>query len=157
MKGVHALIVVLLLAAQFAGAGAGAPAAQDPFLEKRVMALAEELRCLVCQNQSLADSNAELAIDLRNRVREKMTEGLTNQQIVEYMVERYGEFVLYRPPLKATTVILWFAPFLFLVAGLAVLFHRLARRRAVRPVELTTAQRERAAALLGSRDRARNR
>jgi len=77
-------------------------------LEKRVMALAEELRCLVCQNQTLADSNAPLAEDLRNQVREKMRAGKSDREVVDFLVERYGDFVLYRPPLKATTLLLWF-------------------------------------------------
>lgn len=148
-KSVHALIFMLLLAAQSAWAAEAAPAAQDPLIEKRVTALAEELRCLVCQNQSLADSNADLAVDLKNQVREKMKQGLTNQQIADYMVERYGDFVLYRPPVKATTLVLWLGPFFLLAAGLGVLFYRLTRRGAGAPIELTDSERERAAALLG--------
>jgi len=92
-------------------------AAEDPVLEKRVMALSEELRCLVCQNQSLADSHADLAVDLRNQVRELMREGKTDDQIREFMVARYGDFVLYKPPVKPTTVVLWVGPFVLLLGG----------------------------------------
>src|SRR5256885_2357398 len=144
------LLALLLLALATAAAPAkeAAPAAQDPVLEKRVMALAEELRCLVCQNQTLADSNAPLAEDLRSQIRERMREGNSDAQVVEYLVARYGDFVLYRPPLKATTVLLWFGPLLLLAAGFAVLLGRLLRRRSMAVTEMTAADRKRAAELL---------
>jgi len=144
------LLALLLLAIATAAAPAkeAAPAAQDPVLEKRVMTLAEELRCLVCQNQTLADSNAPLAEDLRNQIRERMREGNSDAQVVEYLVARYGDFVLYRPPLKATTVLLWFGPLLLLTAGFAVLLRRLLRRRSMEVAEMTAADRKRAAELL---------
>ena len=143
------LLALLLLAfATAAAAKEAAPAAQDPVLEKRVMALAEELRCLVCQNQTLADSNAPLAEDLRNQIRERMREGNSDAQVVDYLVARYGDFVLYRPPLKATTVLLWFGPLLLLAAGFAVLLRRLLRRRSMEVAEMTAADRKRAAELL---------
>ena len=144
------LLALLLLAIATAAAPAkeAAPAAQDPVLEKRVMTLAEELRCLVCQNQTLADSNAPLAEDLRNQIRERMREGNSDAQVVEYLVARYGDFVLYRPPLKATTVLLWFGPLLLLAAGFAVLLRRLLRRRSMEVTEMTAADRKRAAELL---------
>src|SRR5215467_13838206 len=94
------------------------------------MALAEELRCLVCQNQTLAESNAPLAEDLRNQLREQMRAGKSDKQVVDFLVDRYGDFVLYRPPLKATTFLLWFGPFLLLATGFAVLLRRVRRRRA---------------------------
>ena len=105
----------------------------NPVLEKHVMAISEELRCLVCQNQTIADSHAELAIDLRNQVREQLVQGRSDKQVVDYMVERYGDFVLYRPPLKSTTLLLWFGPFLFLIGGGGFLGLKLARGR--RPVD----------------------
>ena len=144
------LLALLLLAIATAAAPAkeAAPAAQDPVLEKRVMTLAEELRCLVCQNQTLADSNAPLAEDLRNQIRERMREGNSDAQVVEYLVARYGDFVLYRPPLKATTVLLWFGPLLLLAAGFAVLLGRLLRRRSMEVTEMTAADRKCAAELL---------
>jgi cytochrome c-type biogenesis protein CcmH len=125
-----------------------APAlAQDPVLEKRVAALADELRCLVCQNQTLADSNAPLAIDLRNQIREQLTKGASEHEVREFMVARYGDFVLYRPPLKASTLALWFGPFILLAAG-GFLLYRLITRRRVPERELSDAERERAARLL---------
>jgi cytochrome c-type biogenesis protein CcmH len=124
-------------------------AADDAALEKRVQRIAEELRCLVCQNQSLADSHADLAIDLKNKVREQLQRGASEKDVLQFMTERYGDFVLYRPPLKATTLLLWFGPGLLLVAGLVALFLRLRRRAALAAEpELTAEQRAQAAALL---------
>lgn len=102
-----------------------APVAADPVLEQHVKAITEELRCLVCQNQTIADSHADLAIDLRNQVREKLKQGMSDKEILDFMVQRYGDFVLYRPPVKSTTWLLWFGPFLLLLGGLAVLTWRL--------------------------------
>jgi cytochrome c-type biogenesis protein CcmH len=121
--------------------------AQDPALERRVSHLAHELRCLVCQNQSLAESNAPLAQDLRNQIREQIAAGKSDQDVVDFMVQRYGDFVLYRPPFKASTFFLWAGPFLFLVLGLFFLF-RLLRNRRVPAPQLTDAERARAAKLL---------
>jgi cytochrome c-type biogenesis protein CcmH len=125
----------------------GICAAQDPVLDKRVAALAEELRCLVCQNQTLADSNAPLAVDLRNQMREQLAKGASEREVREFMVARYGDFVLYRPPFKASTAALWIGPFALLLAGLGVLVRRLRSRRAPEPA-LSPAERERAAKLL---------
>jgi len=122
------------------------PGAADPVLEKRVAALTEELRCLVCQNQTIADSHAELAVDLKNQVREKLRQGMSDQQVLDYMVERYGDFVLYRPPVKSTTWLLWFGPFLLLVVGLGVLLGKLVKRTSSE--ELSEAEQKRAASLL---------
>jgi cytochrome c-type biogenesis protein CcmH len=124
-----------------------AAAKADPALEKRVVGLAHELRCLVCQNQTIADSNAPLAVDLRNQIREQLTQGASEQDVIGFMVARYGDFVLYRPPLKATTVALWAGPFLLLALGIFVLVRRLVRRRAPAP-QLSDAERARAARLL---------
>ena len=121
--------------------------AQNPELEQRVAALATELRCLVCQNQTLADSNAPLAVDLRNQIREQLSAGRSERDVREFMVARYGDFVLYRPPLKATTVALWVGPFVFLALGAWILARRLARRRGAEP-ELSEDERRRAAQLL---------
>ena len=128
-------------------ANEAAPVAANPALEKRVMALAEELRCLVCQNQTIADSHAELAIDLKNQVREKLAQGMSDKDVVDYMVQRYGDFVLYRPPVKATTWLLWFGPFLLLLGGIGVLVLKLSRRRAS-PEALPDSEMQRAAELL---------
>lgn len=141
-----AFLLLVLLSAPIAAKEA-APAAADPVLEKRVMTLAEELRCLVCQNQTLAESNAPLAEDLRNQVREKMRQGKSDREVVDFLVERYGDFVLYRPPLKATTILLWFGPLLLLAIGFAVLLRRVRRRRQ-EDIEITDEDRTRAAELL---------
>ena len=144
------LAALLLLAAVAAPAATkeAAPAAADPVLEKRVMALAEELRCLVCQNQTLADSNAPLAEDLRNQVRERMREGKSDKEVVDFLVERYGDFVLYRPPFKATTMLLWLGPFLLLTLGFAVMLRRVRKRRHAADAEISDADRKRATELL---------
>jgi cytochrome c-type biogenesis protein CcmH len=143
------ILALLLSLAQTAHAGEAQPAAADPALEERVTALATELRCLVCQNQTLADSNAPLAVDLRNQIRDRMKAGASERDIVDFLVERYGDFVLYRPPWKARTLLLWLGPMLLMLGGLAALYYRLARRRrdAARP-ELSAEERARAAALL---------
>ena len=120
---------LLMLAFASAHAGEAQPVAANPELEKRVMALSEELRCLVCQNQTLADSHAELAIDLKNQVREKLAQGMSDKEVTDYMVQRYGDFVLYRPPLKSITWLLWFGPFLLLAGGILALGMRLRRGR----------------------------
>ena len=126
-------IVCAALVAGLGGAAFAQPSeapltAADPVLEARVMKIAAELRCLVCQNQTIADSHADLAIDLRNQVREMLKKGQTQDQIIDYMTARYGDFVLYRPPVKSTTALLWFGPGVLLVGGLAVLITVLRRR-----------------------------
>jgi len=147
---VKALALVFLMLCNPAFGKEAAPAAEDPALEQRVTAISGELRCLVCQNQTIADSNAPLAIDLKNQVREKIKQGQSDSQIIDYMVARYGDFVLYRPPFKVTTLVLWLGPLLLLAAGLFALFRRLARRRTVVETELSGAEHERAAKLLAA-------
>ena len=144
------MIAILLLAlAMPAYANEAVPAADDPALEQRVTRLTAELRCLVCQNQSLADSHADLAIDLKNQVRSQMKAAKSDAEIRDYMVARYGDFVLYRPPLKSNTVLLWAGPFVLLAAGgLALGFYLRRRRERLAESELTPEQRARAEALL---------
>lgn len=124
-------VLPLLFAMAFSPAFAreAADAAADPVAEARLMKLASELRCLVCQNQTIADSNADLAVDLRNEIREKIEAGMSDAQIKDFMVARYGDFVLYRPPLKNTTLVLWVGPFLLLAVGGGMLFYTLRQRR----------------------------
>ena len=122
-------------------------AAQDPILDKRTAALAEELRCLVCQNQTLAESNAPLAVDLRNQIREQLAGGASEREVREFMVARYGDFVLYKPPFKASTAALWLGPFALLALGLWVLRRVATRRRPAAPA-LSESERSRAAKLL---------
>lgn len=124
--------------------------ATDPRLERRMQALAAELRCLVCQNQTIADSNAGLAVDLKNQIREQMRAGRTDRQIMDFMVERYGDFVLYRPPVKAVTALLWGGPFLLLAVGAgtaAIIVRRRSAQRSAAP-QLTDKQRRTARGLL---------
>src|ERR1051325_8982628 len=102
---------------------------EDPAIEQRMKVLTEQLRCLVCQNETLADSRADLAEDLRKQIREQMKAGKSDQEIIAFLTQRYGDFVLYKPPVKATTYLLWFGPFVLLIAGTTVLFRFLKRRR----------------------------
>ena len=104
------------------------PVAADPALEKKVITLSNELRCLVCQNQTIADSNAELAVDLRNQVRKQLSEGKSDREILDYMVQRYGEFVLYRPPLSYKTILLWAGPFALLLIAMLILVQQIRLR-----------------------------
>lgn len=105
-----------------------APASADPVLEARVMKVASELRCLVCQNETIAASHADLAVDLRNQVRDMLRNGQSEREVFDYMTDRYGDFVLYRPPLNNTTAALWFGPFILLGGGLLGLWWMLRRR-----------------------------
>ena len=122
-------------------------AAEDPSLDRRVAELAHELRCLVCQNQTIADSNAPLAVDLRNQIREQLAAGKGERDVIDFMVARYGDFVLYRPPFKAATLALWLGPFLLLALGAWIFYRRVARRRTAGP-QLSAAEHARAAKLL---------
>jgi cytochrome c-type biogenesis protein CcmH len=122
------LFLSLCLGLPVAYANEAVPAAADPVLEARMLAITAELRCLVCQNQTIADSHADLAIDLRQQVRELLQKGMTDQQVSDYMTQRYGDFVLYRPPFKRTTALLWMGPGVMLVGGLVVLVLVLRRR-----------------------------
>jgi cytochrome c-type biogenesis protein CcmH len=146
--------MLVLLVAPFVASAREAPAVgQDPAVEQRMMVLAQELRCLVCQNQTLADSQADLAVDLRQEIRELMLKGQSDEQIKRYLVARYGDFVLYRPPMKSTTWLLWFGPALLLVAGLTALYTvLLRRRRLVADEPLNPDQEKRALALLSEEE-----
>src|SRR3970282_2949076 len=130
MRKLLALVVITLCSAVWSlGAHAADALPTESALDKRVSALSQDLRCLVCQNQTIADSQAPLAIDLKNQIREKIAQGMSNDQIIDYMVQRYGDFVLYRPPVKAATLPLWIGPFVLLFAALAGLFYYILRRR----------------------------
>jgi cytochrome c-type biogenesis protein CcmH len=135
---------ILLLAAD------AVPTEKDPIAAARAVSLAEKLRCLVCQNQTIADSNAELAQDLRRQIREQVAAGKSDKEIVDYMVARYGDFVLYQPPLKSTTLLLWAGPALLVAIGFVVLA-RIVRARRIRPdaPPLTADERALATRLLG--------
>ena len=143
------LLAAALLVANLAFAGVATPLAEDPQLETRVQRLSEELRCLVCQNQTIADSHAGLAVDLKNQIREQLRAGKSDADILDYMTERYGDFVLYRPPFKATTLLLWAGPFVLLLGGLGIAVVVVRRRKPrVDACEFTQADHEKAAALL---------
>jgi cytochrome c-type biogenesis protein CcmH len=144
------LMMFMLGVLSTASAREAAPLAEDEAVEKRLVAISEELRCLVCQNESLSGSRAELAVDLRRQIREQIKAGRSDNDILEYMVARYGDFVRYRPPLKLTTVLLWFGPFLLLAAGTVALVLYLYRRpRMPADSSLSGEEQARVAALLG--------
>jgi cytochrome c-type biogenesis protein CcmH len=131
------------------GAKEAVPLADDPVVEQRLNAISEELRCLVCQNESLAGSRADLALDLRRELRGLIKQGKTDVEIREFMVTRYGDFVLYRPPMKPTTWLLWLGPFALVVLGVVALFVYLRRRNTENtPAALTEEEHKRAQALL---------
>jgi cytochrome c-type biogenesis protein CcmH len=126
-----------------------APLAENPEVERRLNAISEELRCLVCQNESIAGSRAELAVDLRREIRTLIAQGKTDKEIREFMVERYGDFVLYRPPMKASTILLWVGPFVLLLGGFVAMLVVVRRRQSqVLAVVLSEEDRRRAQALL---------
>ena len=116
--------------------------------EDRYNKLIAELRCLVCQNQNLADSNAELAVDLRRKTYEMVKQDKSESEIADYMVDRYGEFVLYRPPFNSNTLLLWVGPFIILLVGVSLLIRTIRRRRPEQTAGVDPAQLEAAASLL---------
>src|SRR5438067_7280981 len=121
---------------------------EDPAIEERMKNLTKQLRCLVCQNETLADSQAPLAEDLRREIREQIKNGKTDQEIMAYVSQRYTDFVLYNPPVKATTYLLWFGPFVLLLLGTALLYRYVKRRRELIAVKPLTADEHRPAATL---------
>lgn len=147
--GIRNLCAALCLAA----AGGVFAAAPDAALDARAIRLEEQLRCLVCQNQSIAESQADLALDLKRQVREMLAAGKSDAEVRDYMVERYGDFVLYDPPVKRSTLLLWLGPLGLVLAALAGLVWQLRRRRAAAPVPVDEAALARARALLTEKDR----
>lgn len=147
------LFIALLALAGLARANEAQNVSADPALESRVQALSAELRCLVCQNQSLADSHAPLAIDLKNQVREQLAAGRSERDVIDYMTQRYGDFVLYRPPFKAATVLLWAGPALLLLIGATLFWRSLKAGQAQAPAAPVAADdAARAEALLAAAD-----
>jgi cytochrome c-type biogenesis protein CcmH len=121
----------------------------DVQLEQRMQALTQQLRCLVCRNETLADSPADVAEDLRRQIRDQMKAGKSDQEIVAFLHERYGDFVLYKPPVKSTTYLLWFGPFVLLIGGTFLLYRYVGqRRRMIADKPLTEEERKRAEELL---------
>ena len=125
----YVLLILLAMLPIVAGAGEAQPLIADPVLEKRVMALSSELRCLVCQGQSLAESHADFAADMRKKILELMQDGKTDQQVVDFLVARYGDFIRFRPPVKATTVLLWLGPAILVLLALSVLTLTIKKRQ----------------------------
>jgi cytochrome c-type biogenesis protein CcmH len=150
MKRLAPLLFILAVGLPAPGLAADAlPTERDSVASSRAVKLSEKLRCLVCQNQSIADSNAELAQDLRRQIREQIAAGKSDDEIVEYMVARYGDFVLYQPPVKPTTALLWAGPAVLLLLGAYGLVRILrARRDTAEEPPLSTEERQRAAQLL---------
>ena len=145
-------MMVFVLWLPFAAlAGEAQPLAEDPALEQRMIALSENLRCLVCQNESLAGSHAELAEDLRQEIRVQLRAGKSDKQVIEYLTQRYGDFVLYNPPVKPLTWVLWFGPFALLIGAAGGLYAYI-KRRGSRPVDepLSEEEKRRVADLLGN-------
>jgi len=148
MKRIALLISLVICFATVALAKEAKPA-EDPQIEQRMRALTEQLRCLVCQNETLADSRADLAEDLRKEIREQMKAGKSDQEIIAFLTQRYGDFVLYKPPVKATTYLLWFGPFVLLFAGTGILYRYLKKRRElIDDQPLTADERKRAEEIL---------
>ena len=152
MRFPRLLLPLLLLCCLATGLAKEAqPISDDPELEKRVTNLAKELRCLVCQNETLADSQADLAEDLRREIRSQMRAGKSDKEVIDFLTARYGQFVLYRPPVQPTTYLLWFGPFVLLLGGLLILFRYIKQRRdAIAEQPLTAEERRKAEALLRS-------
>ncbi len=143
-----AIILMCVVTPVFAGE---AELLDDPVYKERFDALTKELRCLKCQNQSIYDSQAGLADDLRRQIREQMYAGKTDQEIVEYLVTRYGDFVRYRPDVNASTLFLWVGPFIFLIIGIAMLVYQIRKRRSVGDgASLTEEEAKRVQALIGN-------
>ena len=147
----HFLIVALCFTAVSAAAVEPSEVLSDPVLEARAREISKELRCLVCQNQSIDDSNADLARDLRVLVRERLTAGDSNDEVIAFVTDRYGDFVLLRPPFKASTLVLWLGPaVLFVLGAIAVVMFFRRRRTAAAATPLNADEQRRIDALLGS-------
>ncbi|OIP15076.1 MAG: cytochrome C biogenesis protein CcmH [Betaproteobacteria bacterium CG2_30_59_46] len=145
------MIVLALWLPLAAMADEAKPLAEDPVTEQRMIGLSENLRCLVCQNESLAGSRADLAQDLRQEIREQIRAGKSDKEVVDYLTQRYGDFVLYKPPVKPLTWLLWFGPFALLIGAVAGLYAYI-KRRGNRPVDapLSAEEKKRVEALLGN-------
>src|SRR6266851_1194871 len=152
MKRITWLLAILFsLSPALAIAGEAQPN-EDPQIEVRMRALTEQLRCLVCQNETLADSRADLAEDLRREIRKEIKAGKSDPEIIAFLTQRYGDFILYKPPVKQTTYLLWFGPFVLLLVGIAVLYRYLGwRKEFIEDKPLTPGERKQAEDLLHGR------
>ena len=149
MKRALVLLLCLITPSALAQVRRPEPVKDDPAIEQRLHKLSQELRCLVCQNETLADSRADLAEDLRDEIRQQMKAGKTDKEIIAFLTDRYGQFILYRPQVTPATYLLWFGPFLLLLAGLALLFYYIKQRRdLIAEKPLTSEERKRAEEML---------
>ena len=156
-KAVVLVFLLFLLIPMTGWSKEAVPVAEDPEVEKRMLTLTENLRCLVCQNETIADSRADFSNDIRREIREQIKANKTVPEIIQFLVDRYGDFVLYNPPMKATTILLWFGPAALLVFGLVSLIMYLRRRRVqIEEVSLSQAQLEKAEALLNEDKKGKN-
>jgi cytochrome c-type biogenesis protein CcmH len=143
------LLLCLLTSLTFSQVRRPEAVKDDPAIEQRLNKLSQELRCLVCQNETLADSRADLAEDLRDEIRQQMKAGKSDKEIIAFLTDRYGQFILYRPQVTPTTYLLWFGPFVLLLGGLALLFYYIKQRRDLIPEQpLSADERKRAEAML---------
>ena len=148
MKQIVLAITFILFVASLIAATHAQPA-DDAQLEQRMRNLTQQLRCMVCRNETLADSQADLAADMRQQIREQMKAGRSDQEIIGFLTQRYGDFILYKPPVKMTTYLLWFGPFVLLLGGTAMLYRYVKRRsELIREKPLTADERRRAEELL---------
>lgn len=146
------LAVIIMLALTPAWAKEAVPVGEDPEIEKRMTTLSEDLRCLVCQNETIAASRADFANDLRREIREQMQANKSDKEILDFLVARYGDFVLYRPPVKPTTLLLWFGPFILLLGGaIALLVYLKQRRKQIQEPQLSDQELKHAEDLLKER------
>ena len=156
-KAVVLVFLLFLLIPMTGWSKEAVPVAEDPEVEKRMLTLTENLRCLVCQNETIADSRADFSNDIRREIGEQIKANKTDPEIIQFLVDRYGDFVLYNPPMKATTILLWFGPAALLVFGLVSLIMYLRRRRVqIEEVSLSQAQLEKAEALLNEDKKGKN-
>ena len=149
---VYAILLLLIVGHGVPGKDAGPVSGEDPAVEQRLANLSKELRCLVCQNETLADSQAGLAEDLRREIREQIKAGKSDKEIISFLTARYGQFILYRPQVTPTTYLLWFGPFIILIAGFFILFRYIRQRRdAIVAEPLTSEERRLATELLSAK------
>ena len=146
---VFLLFLIIFLTPLASWAKEAIPVAEDPEIEKRMLALTMDLRCLVCQNEPISDSRAEFSNDIRREIREQIKANKTDDEIIQFLVDRYGDFILYNPPMKPTTILLWFGPvILFLISLGSLVFYLRRRRVQIEEISLSQEQREKAEALL---------
>ena len=156
-KAVVLVFLLFLLIPMTGWSKEAVPVAEDPEVEKRMLTLTENLRCLVCQNETIVDSRADFSNDIRREIREQIKANKTDPEIIQFLVDRYGDFVLYNPPMKATTILLWFGPAALLLFGLISLVMYLRRRRVqIEEVSLSQAELEKAEALLNEDKKGKN-